>query len=126
MLELARANAQIAGLANVEFVAGMIEGIPLADAFVDVVISNCVIALSAERRRVFAEAARVLRADGWPSPTSSTTTICSTPKGSEAGSGTALTRPQHEAHLVAAGFAAVTSRDAPRSRARRVSHRPCG
>jgi arsenite methyltransferase len=64
MLELARANAREAGVDNVEFVKGYIEDIPLADASVDVVISNCVINLSADKRKVLAEAARVLRPGG--------------------------------------------------------------
>ena len=64
MLGLARANAAEAGVDNVEFVKGYIEDIPLADASVDVVISNCVINLSADKRRVLAEAARVLRPGG--------------------------------------------------------------
>ena len=64
MLDLARANAVAAGVANVDFVKGFIEEIPLPDASVDVVISNCVINLSADKRRVVAEAARVLRAGG--------------------------------------------------------------
>jgi arsenite methyltransferase len=64
MLELARANAREAGVANVEFVKGYLEELPLADASVDVVISNCVINLSADKRRVLHEAARVLRPGG--------------------------------------------------------------
>ena len=64
MLELARANAAAAGVDNVEFVKGYIEEIPLPDASVDVVISNCVINLSADKRRVLAETARVLRPGG--------------------------------------------------------------
>jgi arsenite methyltransferase len=64
MLELARANAAEAGVENVEFVEGHIEDIPLADASVDVVISNCVINLSADKPRVLREAARVLRPGG--------------------------------------------------------------
>ena len=64
MLELARANAADAGVDNVEFVKGYIEEIPLADDSVDVVISNCVINLSADKRRVLAEAARVLKPGG--------------------------------------------------------------
>jgi SAM-dependent methyltransferase len=64
MLELARDNAAAAGVENVEFVKGYIEEIPLADASVDVVISNCVINLSADKRRVLAEAARVLKPGG--------------------------------------------------------------
>jgi SAM-dependent methyltransferase len=64
MLELARANAAEAGVTNVEFVKGYIEAIPLADASVDVVISNCVINLAADKRTVLAEAARVLKPGG--------------------------------------------------------------
>jgi arsenite methyltransferase len=64
MLELARANARDAGVDNVEFVKGYIEDIPLAEGSVDVVISNCVINLSADKRKVLAEAARVLRPGG--------------------------------------------------------------
>jgi arsenite methyltransferase len=64
MLALARANAAQAGLRNVDFVKGYIEDIPLPDASVDVVISNCVINLSGDKRRVLAEAARVLRPGG--------------------------------------------------------------
>ena len=64
MLGLARANAATAGLDNVAFHKGYIEQIPLADRSVDVVISNCVINLSADKPRVFAEAARVLRPGG--------------------------------------------------------------
>jgi SAM-dependent methyltransferase len=64
MLELARANAAQAGVANVRFIKGYIEDIPLPTASVDVVISNCVINLAADKRTVIAEAARVLRAGG--------------------------------------------------------------
>jgi arsenite methyltransferase len=64
MLALARANAAAAGVDNVDFVKGYIEEIPLADATVDVVISNCVINLAADKRKVLAEAARVLRPGG--------------------------------------------------------------
>ena len=64
MLELARANAAEAGVDNVEFRKGYIEDIPLADASVDVVISNCVINLSADKAQVLREVARVLRAGG--------------------------------------------------------------
>jgi arsenite methyltransferase len=64
MLELARANAAAAGVANAEFLKGYLEDIPLADGTVDVVISNCVINLAADKRRVIAEAARVLRPGG--------------------------------------------------------------
>jgi len=64
MLELARQSQRRAGIENVEFVKGTIEEIPLPDAAVDVVISNCVINLSADKPRVFREAARVLRPGG--------------------------------------------------------------
>jgi arsenite methyltransferase len=64
MLELARANAKEARVENVEFVKGYIEEIPLAADSVDVVISNCVINLAADKRKVIAEAARVLRPNG--------------------------------------------------------------
>jgi arsenite methyltransferase len=64
MLALARANASAAGVENVEFVKGYLEDLPLEDASVDVVISNCVINLSADKRRVLREAARVLRPGG--------------------------------------------------------------
>jgi arsenite methyltransferase len=64
MLELARANAANAGARNVEFLKGYIEELPLPDASVDVVISNCVINLSADKPQVIREAARVLRPGG--------------------------------------------------------------
>jgi SAM-dependent methyltransferase len=64
MLELARENQRKAGVANVEFLKGEIEAIPLPDESVDVVISNCVINLSADKPRVLAEAFRVLRPGG--------------------------------------------------------------
>ena len=64
MLELARRNATEARAENVEFLKGYIEDMPLADDSVDVVISNCVINLSADKPRVIREAARVLRPGG--------------------------------------------------------------
>ncbi|MGH9291486.1 MAG: arsenite methyltransferase [Acidimicrobiales bacterium] len=64
MLDLARANAASAGVTNVEFVEGYLEDIPLPDDSVDVVISNCVINLAADKGVVLAEAARVLRRGG--------------------------------------------------------------
>src|SRR5256712_6140569 len=64
MLALARENQRQAGVANVEFLKGEIEHIPLPDASVDVIISNCVINLSADKRRVLHEAFRVLRPGG--------------------------------------------------------------
>ena len=64
MLELARANARRAGAANVEFLKGQIESIPLPDASVDVIISNCVINLSPDKDAVLREAYRVLKPGG--------------------------------------------------------------
>jgi arsenite methyltransferase len=64
MLDLARRNAAVAGTTNVEFVKGTIEQIPLSDASVDVVISNCVINLAADKGAVLREIARVLRPGG--------------------------------------------------------------
>jgi arsenite methyltransferase len=64
MLELARANQARAGVTNAEFLEGRIEQVPLPDHSVDVVVSNCVINLSADKQAVFAEAHRVLRPGG--------------------------------------------------------------
>ena len=64
MLALANENKRRAGAANVEFLKGEIENIPLPDASVDVIISNCVINLSADKDRVLREAFRVLRPGG--------------------------------------------------------------
>jgi arsenite methyltransferase len=64
MLDLARRNAASAGASNVEFLKGRIEDIPLGDASVDVIISNCVINLSPEKPAVFREMLRVLRPGG--------------------------------------------------------------
>jgi SAM-dependent methyltransferase len=64
MLALARANAAKAGAANARFLHGYIEDIPLPGGHVDVVISNCVVNLSADKPRVLAEAFRVLRPGG--------------------------------------------------------------
>lgn len=64
MLALARENQRKAGLANVEFLKGEIENIPLPDNSVDVVISNCVINLSTDKDRALGEAFRVLRPGG--------------------------------------------------------------
>jgi arsenite methyltransferase len=64
MLDKARTNAQKGGYKNVEFRLGEIESLPLADASVDVIMSNCVINLSTDKPRVFAEAFRVLKSGG--------------------------------------------------------------
>jgi len=64
MLDLARRNAADAGVTNVEFLKGYIEEVPLPGGSVDVIISNCVINLSADKPRVFDEMARVLKVGG--------------------------------------------------------------
>ncbi len=64
MVELVRTNARRAGVDNAEFLEGYLEEIPLEDGSVDVVISNCVINLAADKRAVLAEATRVLRPGG--------------------------------------------------------------
>jgi SAM-dependent methyltransferase len=64
MLELARENQRRAGAVNAEFLKGELENVPLPDGAVDVVISNCVINLSTDKRRALAEAFRVLRPGG--------------------------------------------------------------
>ncbi|OFW64785.1 MAG: hypothetical protein A2135_05505 [Actinobacteria bacterium RBG_16_67_15] len=64
MLKLAQNNQRTAGLTNVEFLKGEIEAIPLPDASVDVIISNCVINLSPDKPTVFSEAHRVLAPGG--------------------------------------------------------------
>jgi ubiquinone/menaquinone biosynthesis C-methylase UbiE len=64
MLALARENQQKSGVSNVEFLKGAIEAIPLPDETADVIISNCVINLSADKDRVLAEAFRVLKPGG--------------------------------------------------------------
>src|SRR5215211_7132259 len=64
MLELAGRNAAEAGVTNVEFIRGTIEAVPLPAASIDVVISNCVVNLAADKAAVFREIARVLRPGG--------------------------------------------------------------
>ena len=64
MLEKARANAAASGIDNVEFRKGQIEALPIEDESVDAILSNCVINLSPEKGRVYAEAYRVLRPGG--------------------------------------------------------------
>jgi SAM-dependent methyltransferase len=64
MLALARENQRKAGVGNVEFLRGEIEAIPLPDNSVDVIISNCVVNLSGDKRKVLAEAYRVLKPGG--------------------------------------------------------------
>jgi arsenite methyltransferase len=64
MLALARENQRKAGVENVEFLKGEIEQIPLPDSSIDVIISNCVINLSGDKKRVLSEALRVLKPGG--------------------------------------------------------------
>ena len=120
MLDLARANAREAGVDNVEFVKGYIEDIPLADASVDVVISNCVINLSADKRRVLAEVARVLRPGGRfavsdviadPDMDEATRTDMQQWTGCVAG---ALTRAEFERALAEAGLTEIEVRETHR------------
>jgi arsenite methyltransferase len=113
MLDLARRNAAAAGVDNVEFVKGYIEDIPLPDSSVDVVISNCVINLSADKRAVLREAARVLRPGGRfavsdvladPDMDDATRADMQAWTGCVAG---ALTRAEFEDALAAAGLANI-------------------
>ncbi len=113
MLALARRNAEEAGVANVEFLKGDIEDIPLPTASVDVVISNCVINLTTDKARALAEAARVLRPGGRfaisdvvadPDLDEATRRDMESWTGCIAG---ALTREQYEDLLHGAGFAHV-------------------
>jgi ubiquinone/menaquinone biosynthesis C-methylase UbiE len=110
MLELALRNQGEAGVDNVEWLKGTIEDIPLPDASVDVVISNCVINLSADKRAVLREAARVLRPGGHfavtdviadPDMDEATRTDMAQWTACVAG---ALTRAEFEDALAAAGF----------------------
>ena len=113
MLELARANQREAGIENIDFLKGTIEEVPLPDDSVDVIISNCVINLSADKARVFREATRVLRAGGL----FAVTDIVAHPGMDEATRrdmaqwtgciGGALTEDEFRAGLEAAGFEAV-------------------
>ena len=64
MLDLARRNATEAGATNVEFLEGRIDAVPLPDASVDVIISNCVVNLATDKQAVFAEMHRLLRPGG--------------------------------------------------------------
>jgi arsenite methyltransferase len=113
MLALARRNAAAAGAENVEFLKGYIEQIPLPDASVDVIISNCVINLAGDKAKVFAEAARVLRPGGRfavsdvladPGMDAATRADMAAWTGCIAG---ALTRDEFERGLRDAGFADV-------------------
>jgi len=120
MLELARANARAAGVANVEFRKGYIEAIPLADESVDVVISNCVINLSGDKAKVLGETARVLRPGGRfavsdviadPDMDAATRADMAAWTGCIAG---ALTREEFERALVDAGLQDIEIRETHR------------
>ena len=120
MLALARANAAAAGVENVEFVRGYIEELPLPDASVDVVISNCVINLSGDKPRVLRESARVLRPGGRfavsdviadPDMDAATRADMAQWTGCIAG---ALTRTEFEGALTAAGLVDIEIRETHR------------
>jgi arsenite methyltransferase len=113
MLQLARDNQARAGVTNAEFLEGRIEAIPLPDHSVDVVVSNCVINLSADKATVFAETHRVLRpggrlaiadivADRAPDPG-----LVADDDAWSACIAGALTREAYRTHLRAAGFTAI-------------------
>jgi ubiquinone/menaquinone biosynthesis C-methylase UbiE len=127
MLELAHANAAEAGVTNVEFVKGYLEEIPLPDASVDVVISNCVINLAGDKGKVLAEAARVLRPGGRFAVSdviadedmdAATRADMQAWTGCIAG---ALTRAEYEDGLRAAGFADIEIRETHRVHERAAS-----
>lgn len=120
MLELARRNQREAGVANVEFLKGAIEDVPLPDDSVEVVISNCVINLSGDKSSVFREAARVLRPGGRfavsdivadPGMDDATRRDMAQWTGCIAG---ALTQDEFRAELEAAGFENVEIRETHR------------
>ena len=127
MLDLARRNAADAGATNVEFLKGHIEDVPLPDASVDVVISNCVINLSGDKDRVLGEAARVLRPGGRfavsdviadPDMDEATRADMAAWTGCIAG---ALTREEFERALTAAGLVDVEIRETHRVHASAAS-----
>lgn len=114
MLDLARRNAAEAGATNVEFLKGYIEEVPLGDATVDVVISNCVINLSVDKPTVFSEMYRVLRPGGRVGITDIVADDALTPEqraergdwvGCIAG---ALSYTEYRGQLAAAGFEEIT------------------
>jgi arsenite methyltransferase len=117
MLELARANQARAGVANAEFLEGRIEAVPLPDASVDVVVSNCVINLSADKNAVFAEAHRVLRPGGRVAVADVVAdiepdeTLRADPEAWAGCIAGAVTRAQYTAGLTEAGFVDVEITD---------------
>jgi SAM-dependent methyltransferase len=127
MLDLARANAAVAGVTNVEFVKGYIEDIPLPDGSVDVIVSNCVINLATDKRKVLAEASRVLRPGGRfavsdviadPDMDEATRTDMAAYTGCIAG---ALTEMEFRSALTDAGFSDIDIRPTHRVHARATS-----
>jgi arsenite methyltransferase len=120
MLNLARTNAEKAGITNVAFHKGYIEDVPLPDASIDVVISNCVINLSGDKQRVLREVARVLRPGGRFAVSdviadehmdAATRADMQTYTGCIAG---ALTRPEFEVALRKAGLVDIEIRETHR------------
>jgi arsenite methyltransferase len=127
MLELAQRNAAEAGAANVQFLKGHIEDIPLPANAVDVVISNCVINLSGDKPQVLREVARVLKPGGRfavsdvvadPDMDEATRTDMAAWTGCIAG---ALTREEYERYLREAGLADVEIRETHRVHERAAS-----
>ncbi len=127
MLELARSNAAEAGVENVEFVKGYLEEIPLPEASVDVIISNCVINLAGDKPKVLAEAARVLRPGGRfavsdviadPDMDDATRADMAAYTGCIAG---ALTEDEFRAALTAAGLIEIEIRETHRVHAQAAS-----
>jgi arsenite methyltransferase len=116
MLALARRNAAEAGATNVEFLKGQIERIPLPEAAVDVVISNCVVNLSTDKPAVFAEMHRVLTPGGRIGVSDVVAEDRLSPadraeRGSYVGCiAGALSRREYEQGLAAAGFEQVSVR----------------
>jgi ubiquinone/menaquinone biosynthesis C-methylase UbiE len=120
MLDLARRNQRQAGVENVEWLKGTIEQVPLPGESVDVVISNCVINLSADKRQVLREAARVLR----PGGRFAVTDVIADPEMDEATRSDmrqwtgcvagALTRDEFEQALAGAGLKEIEVRDTHR------------
>ena len=114
MLALARKNAAEAGVANVHFLKGVIEAVPLPAESVDVVISNCVINLSTNKAAVLTEIARVLKPGGRVGVSDVVAEDDLTPeqraaRGSYVGCiAGALSRREYTAGLEAAGFEDVT------------------
>jgi SAM-dependent methyltransferase len=120
MLDRARQNAAQAGVTNVEWLKGYIEEVPLVDASVDVIISNCVINLSADKSKVLRESFRVLRPGGRfavsdviadPDMGEETRRDMAQWTGCIAG---ALTREDFESELSSAGFTDIEIRETHR------------